>query len=96
MSLVKRYWSDAAAKHRATTVAAPAAKVVDAAKPKSVKTAEEKLNELEKQPKSSLVKGIKPAVGATIAEIERLMNEMDWSEFEKQYPEYAKKVLGEA
>jgi len=96
--VVKNYWNNSLAKYRKSVE--PPEKETEPSKtdpappPKPAKkTAEEKLKEIEKQPKASLVKGTNQSSTVNVDEIARLMNEMPWSEFESKYPEYAKLVL---
>jgi len=96
--VVKNYWNNSLNKYRESVESSEketeSAKTDPAPPPKPAKkTAEEKLKEIEKQPKSNLVKGTNQSSTVNVDEIARLMNEMPWSEFESKYPEYAKLVL---
>ncbi|MBP2644269.1 MAG: hypothetical protein H6Q67_2156, partial [Firmicutes bacterium] len=96
--VVKNYWNNSQTKYR-KSVEPPEKETeppkTDPAPPPKLakKTAEEKLTEIEKQPKANLVKGTNQSSSVNVEEIARLMNEMPWSEFESKYPAYAKLVL---
>lgn len=98
--LVKKFWNEARSKYQqSVTQQQESEKQTEPSKnepappPKpKTKTAEEKLSEIEKQPKANLVKGTQ-SKPVSVEEIARLMNEMPWEDFEKKYPEYAKLVL---
>jgi hypothetical protein len=107
--IIKKFWNDVANKYRKanSNQTEPPEKQItkeDTAATKTVeqpptppkpakKTIDEKLKEIEKQPKANIVKGTNQSATVSVDEIARLMNEMPWPEFEKKYPEYAKMVL---
>jgi len=96
--LVKKIWNDVAKKTVQSLVPATketntqeTTKVVDPPKPS--KTDEQKLEQIEKHPKTNLVTGTNISNSANETEMARLLNEMEWEDFEKQYPAYAQKLL---